>query len=169
MKLTHNNIIGKLSEIGTAHKDINTHYRWNFEEFAAILRENTALPLMTYESPTLAAANAESNLHLDYNCAFNILGKQGVATYEIDNEAAQNEVLTYCLEIALEVMRKLMADTSIPFVNDLPNSWYSVLDTLSFTFTKLGPVTQESLYGYRCEFNLNPKFYKAIDPTKWNS
>jgi hypothetical protein len=168
MKLTHNDIVNKLAAIGAAHKDIKTDYRWNFEEFAAILRENTILPLMTYESPTLAASNAESNLHIDYNCAFNILGKEGVATYEIDNEAAQNEVLNHCLEIALEIKRKLIADTSIPFVNDAPNSWYSVLDKLSFTFTKLGPVTQESLYGYRCEFNLNPKFSEAIDPTKWN-
>jgi hypothetical protein len=167
MELTHNDIIQKLSEIGTSHKEILTHYRWNFEEFAAILRENTEFTLMTYESPTLGAENTESSLHIDYNCAFNILGKQGVDTYEIDNEAAQNEVLTHCLEIALEIMRKLIADTSIPFVNDVANNWYNVLDKLSFTFTKLGPVTQNSLYGYRCEFSLNPKFNEAIDATKW--
>lgn len=170
MALTHNDIINKLAEIGESHTGIKSHYKWNlaeFFDFSVAVREGYNVTLMTYESPTVVPSNEESNLHLDWNCGFNILGKEGVETYEIDNQQAQNEVLNHCLEIAFEVMRKLILDASIPFVKDVPNPWYSVLKKLSFSFTKIGPVTANNLYGYRCEFSLNPKFKTSVDISKW--
>lgn len=170
MALTHDDVINKLAAIGNSHVDIKTHYRWNLAEFFdqnANLRPGTSSTLMTYESPTVIPSNSENNIHLQWNCAFNILGKEGVHTYEIDNEPAQNEVVNHCLEIALETYRKLIADTSIPLIDGVPNPWYGVLQKLSASFTKIGPVSSESLYGYRCEFVLNPKFNCNINPQKW--
>lgn len=168
-QLTHNDIINKLKELAIKHKEINTCYRWNLNEFDTDVRPDTTFPFMPVESPTIEPSNTESNLLLNYRCAFNILGMDNVDTSDIYNETDINKVLNNNLNIALEVARKLIADCSVPFNTDeTPNKWYSRLDKLSFQFTKIGPVTANYLYGYRCEFVLNPKFSLKIDEAKWN-
>lgn len=167
-QLTFNDVIKKLNELGTSHVDINTNYRWNFNEFDGDVRPDTQFPLMTYEGPDVQPANSDLNTLLNFICAFNILGKEGVDTSDPLDEAAQNEVLHHCLEIALEVVRKLKEFASTSFINNVPNKWYGIFDLLQVSFTKVGPVTTHFLYGYRCEFVLNPKFKKAVDPEKWS-
>jgi len=167
-QLTFDDIINKLKELGDSHVDIKTNYRWNLKEFDGNVRDNTVFTLMTYESPQLVPSNTESNLLLNYMCAFNILGMEGVDTSDVTDEAAQNLVLNHCLNIAIEIARKIIEFSAIPFLeNTAKNDWYSILNKLSFSFTKIGPVTTGYLYGYRCEFTLNPKFILEVDPTKW--
>lgn len=166
-QLTFNDVIGKLKELGNSHVDVKTNYRWNLKEFDGDVRENAEFTLMTYEAPHLIPSNTQSNLLLNYMCAFNILGMEGVDTSDVTDEEAQDLVLNHCLNIALEIARKINEHCEIPFINDVKNPWYSILDKLSFSFTKIGPVTTHYLYGYRCELTLNPKFLLAPDPTKW--
>ncbi len=166
-QLQHNDIIDRLSLIGNSNVDIKSNYRWNISEFQGDVREGSEFPLMTYESPTIVPTNTESNLLLEYNCAFNILGMEDVDTSDPEDEEAQNLVLNHCLNIALEVFRKLIEYNEIPFDGDVRNRWYSILQKLQVSFTKVGPVTNHYLYGYRCEFALNPKFSTITDPAKW--
>lgn len=166
-ELTFNDIINKLAELGNSHVDINTNYRWNFSEFDADIRPDTVLPLMTYEGPDVQPTNSESQPILNYTNAFNILGKQNVDTTDVTDEASQNEVLTHCLEIALEIVRKLKEFSAIPFINEERNKWYGIFDLLDVSFTKVGPVTTSYLYGYRCEFVLKNKFKLEVDASKW--
>lgn len=166
-QLTFNDIVTKLQELGDSHVDIQTNYRWNFSEFDGDVRPNTTFPLMTYEGPDVQPGNSELNTLLLFTNAFNILGKEGVDTSDPFDEAAQNEVLNDALEIALEVVRKLKEFSAIPFINNEPNKWYGIFDLLQVSLTKVGPVTTSHLYGYRCEFVLNPKFNKAVNPDKW--
>lgn len=167
-QITFNDIIAKLKELGDAHVDINTNYRWNFAEFDGNVRPNTVFPLMTYEGPDVQPTNTDQNPLLNFNNAFNILGKDGVITTDPLDETAQNEVLNHTLEIALEVVRKLKEFSAIPFINDAPNKWYGIFDLLQVSLTKVGPVTTSYLYGYRCEFVLNPKFSLVVNADKWS-
>ncbi len=168
-QLSFNDIITKLKELGDSHVDIKSNYRWNFAEFDGNIRDNTNFTLMTYEGPELQPSNTESNLLLNYMCAFNILGMEGVDTSDVTDETSQNLVLNHCLNIALEVARKLIEYAAIPFLpSGEKNPWYSILEKLSFSFSKVGPVTTSYLYGYRCEFTLNPKFLLDVDPEKWS-
>lgn len=166
-QLTFNDIILKLAELGDSHIDINTNYRWNFSEFDGDIRPGTILPLMTYEGPDVQPTNNNENPLLNFNNAFNILGKDGVDTTDALDEEAQNEVLNHCLEIALEVVRKLKEFSAIPFINNERNKWYGIFDLLQVSLTKVGPVTTSYLYGYRCEFVLNPKFSLIVNTDKW--
>lgn len=169
-QLEFNDVINKLKELGDSHVDIKTNYKWNFKEFDGNVRDNTNFTLMTYEAPELVPSNTESNLLLNYMCAFNILGMDGVDTSDVTDEVAQNLVLNHTLNIAIEVARKIVEYSAIPFLpNNVKNPWYSILNKLSFSFTKVGPVTTNYLYGYRCEFTLNPKFILTVDESKWNS
>lgn len=106
-------------------------------------------------------ANPESNLLLNFRCAFNILGMDGVDTSVMYNEAAQNEVLNHTSNIALEVLRKLLKDNEN--FTETNKRWYGTLDPLSISLTKIGPVNSHFLYGYRVGFTLNPKFIRALD------
>ena len=167
-QLTFDDIINKLKEFGDSNVDVKTNYRWNLKEFDGNVRDNTVFTLMTYEAPQVASSNTESNPLKNYMSAFNILGMEGVDTSDVTDEAAQNLVLNHCLNIAFEFERKLIEFSAIPFLeNNVKNPWYSILDKLSFSYTKVGPVTTSYLYGYRCEFTLNPKFILAVDPAKW--
>lgn len=167
-QLTFTDVINKWKELGDAHVDIKTNYRWNFTEFDGNVRENTVFPLMTYEAPTLEPANTESNPLLLFNSAFNILGMEDVDTSDATDEVNQNLVLNNSLEIALEVVRKLNEWCATPFLdNGDKNVWYGLLDKLSITFTKVGPVTNSYLYGYRCELALKPQFHLQVDESKW--
>lgn len=167
IQLTFDDVINKLEQLANSHIDITSHYRWNMSEFDGDVRPDNSLTLMTYEAPQLTPTNTESNLLLNYRCAFNILGKTGVDTTDVTDEAPQNEVLNHTLNIALEVYRKLIEHCETPFIDDSPNQWYSRLEKLETSFTKVGPVTTSYLYGYRCEFTINPKFITTPDANKW--
>lgn len=168
-QISHNDVIELIKDLASKNTDIKTCYRWNLKEFQTSVRPGTEFPLMTVESPTVEPGNSQSNLLLNFRCAFNILGMKGVDTYSIIDEESQNKVLENSMGIALEVTRKLMEVCSIPFLEDntTKNPWYAILDPLSIVYTKIGPVTNQSLYGYRCEFTLNPKFYTTPTKEKW--
>jgi hypothetical protein len=166
-QITFNDIIAKLKELGDSHVDIKTNYRWNFAEFDGDVRPDTVFPLMTYEGPDVQPAVSESSPLLNFTNAFNILGMQDVDTSDSLDETAQNQVLNNNLVIALEVVRKLKEFSATPFINDVKNNWYGIFDLLQVSLTKVGPVTTDYLYGYRCEFVLNPKFSLAVDGSKW--
>lgn len=167
-KITHSDIIEKQKDLAEKHQGIKTNYRWNLNEFDGPVRPGTIFPLMTIESPTVEVGNTESLPFLNYQCAFNILGMDGVYTSDRNDEISQNKVINNALEIALELFRKLIQDNSIAFNTDgTNNKWYSLLDKLSFQFTKIGPVTSDYLYGYRCEFVLKSPFCSELTPEKW--
>lgn len=166
-QITFNDIIAKLKELGDSHIDIKTNYRWNFAEFDGDVRPDSVFPLMTYEGPDVQPTNSESNPLLNFTNAFNILGMDGVDTSDVLDEEAQNLVLNNNLEIALEVVRKLKAYSATPFIDGSKNKWYGIFDLLQVSFTKVGPVTTSYLYGYRCEFVLNPKFLLTVNTDKW--
>ncbi len=167
-QITHDDIIALIEELAQQHKEVKSFYRWDFEEFDMPVRPNTNFPLLTYESPTLELSNTESNPFVTHQCAFNILGLDGIDTHDPYNTENQNKVLQSSQLIALEIARKLIERDGIAFSYDsTPNKWYSALDILTFEFVKIGPVTSDYLYGYRCEFSFKSKFTTKPNPEKW--
>lgn len=168
-QITFTDIIELYQTLGNSHVDIQSNYRWNFTEFDGDVRENTNYPLMTYEAPDVEPDNIESSPLLNFTTAFNILGMQDVDTSDATDEEAQNQVLNNSLEIALEVIRKINEIcATFNNVDNTKNKWYGLFKKLSFTLTKVGPVTNSYLYGYRCELTFNPKFHLQVDESKWN-
>lgn len=167
-KITHSDIIEKLKNLAENHQDIKTNYRWDLNEFDGPVRTGTIFPLMTIESPTIEVGNTESLPFLNYQCAFNILGMDSVYTSDRNDEMSQNKVINNALEIAIELYRKLIEESTTAFNTDkTKNNWYSALDKLSFQFTKIGPVTSDYLYGYRCEFVFKSPFCDKLTLEKW--
>ena len=160
--VTHDDVSNYFTSLGESNVDVKFSYRWNLLEFNGPLPDSAKLTLLAYESPTLITENTETKPHLNTICAFNILGKEGVSTSNIADKAAQDEVLDHCMEIAKEFARKIITDSEKE-----DGLFYRMVQRLSFQFTKVGPVTLSSLYGYRCEFSINPAFNTNIDPDKW--
>lgn len=156
-------IITYITNLATQHVDIKDAYRFNRIELAGALKKGVQKSLMLIDSVEVKPSKTSVTTTHNNNCAFTILGKEGVSTAKIDAYDAQNEVIDWCQAIAFEVAARIIEDAS-----DSANKWlYGAIDINSFHYYKAGPLFTENLYGYRVEFTINSKEKYKIDPAKW--
>jgi hypothetical protein len=162
-KASFQEITDFLTDLGNKHVDVNSVYRWNRTELSGAMRKAVQKSIMLIDAVEINANSpAENNVHLN-QCAFTILGKEGVSTARIDSYDAQNEVLNHTQKIAFEIAARIQRES---YNADL--LWlYGNLEKGSFNFFKVGPVFTENLFGYRCEFTIKTMEVYKLDPTKW--
>lgn len=162
-KASFQQITDFLTDLGNKHVDVNSVYRWNRTELAGAMRKVAQKSIMLIDAVEVNTNSPSgNNVHLN-QCAFTILGKDGVSTALIDSYANQNEVLEHTQKIAFEVAARIQREA-----HNADISWlYSNLEKGSFNFFKVGPIFTENLFGYRCEFTIKTLEVYKLDTTKW--
>lgn len=162
-KASFNQIVEFLETIGGLHTEVNSVFRWNRTELSGSLRNGKQKSIMLIDAVEVNTDSpANNNVHLN-QCAFTILGKDGVSTAKIDSYANQNIVLQHTQQIAFEIATRIQREAANPNL-----SWlYGNLEKGSFNFFKVGPIFTENLFGYRCEFTIKTTEVYKLDPTKW--
>jgi hypothetical protein len=162
-KASFKNIVTLLTSLGTNHTDINDVFRWNRLELAGALRRGADKTIMLIDAVEIDSDSPANNSVHHNKCSFFILGKQGVKTDKVDSYAAQNEVLEHCLLTAFECAARLVLEA-----NDPANKWlYGNIEKGSFTYTKVGPLFTNNLFGYRCQFTIKSMEKYQVDSAKW--
>ena len=160
-------IVDLLTNLGEQHVDINSVYRWNKLELQGSLRTGAEATILLIDSVETFVINPNHKSFNQNQCAFTVLGKQGISTAKIDSYIEQNEVLNHCQAIAFEMAARLKYEALETNLNG-PLKWlYGNIEQDSFHFFKVGPVFTNQLYGYRCEFTIKAKEYYQPDVTKW--
>lgn len=163
-KASFKQITDFLTNLGNLHVDVNSVYRWNRTELAGAMRNGAAKSIMLIDAVEVNTKSpGNNNVHLN-QCAFTILGKDGVSTAKIDSYTAQNEVLEHTQQIAFEIATRIQIEAS-----EIENAWlYGHLEKGSFNFFKVGPIFTENQFGYRCEFTITTTEVYKPDVTKWS-
>lgn len=156
-------IISFLTNLGNQHIDVNSVFRFNRLELQGSLRKGLQKSIMLLDAIEVNTEKTNNiNTHLN-QCAFTILGKEGVSTSKIDAYDAQNEVLEHCQAIVFEIAARIKIESK-----KIENEWlYANLIEDSFSFFKVGPVFTENMYGYRCEFIIKSNEKYALNFDKW--
>ena len=166
-KASFQKITDFLTTLGENHVDINSVYRYNRLELSGAFRKGAPLSAMLIDSIETFVTNPNARNFNQNNCAFTILGKEGVSTAKMDSYTQQNEVLEHTQEIAFEVAARIK-DAALNTDLNGPLKWlYGNVEQDSFHFYKVGPVFTEQLYGYRCEFSIKQKQPYQPNPDKW--
>lgn len=140
-----------------------TFLRLNIEEITGSMR-TTIDPekyVMVLESYEHKAKDLHSDNHLrDYTGAFMILKR----VPQLDDFNGQDDVIDACEEIAIEISRRMYAD-SIDFEN--PNKFFTNIELNDFTFNKVGPLFNV-WFGFRCQFDFTDTYNIEVTTAKWN-
>lgn len=166
-KASFQKIVDFLTNLGAQHTNIGDVFRWNKLQLAGNLKTNINLSAMLIDSVETLVNNPNHKAMHGNQCAFTILGKNGVSTAQIDSYDKQNEVLDHCQAVAFEMAARIIKEAT---ETDLQGSlkWlYGNVELASFHFYKVGPVFTDQLYGYRCEFTIKAKEDYTVDVAKW--
>ena len=163
-KASFKQITDFLTDLGNKHIDVNSVYRWNRTELAGAMRKNVQKSIMLIDAVEINTNSpSNNNVHLN-QCAFTILGKEGVSTAQIDSYTNQNDVLQHTQQIAFEIATRIQREAA-----NINNAWlYGHLEKGSFNFFKVGPVFTENHFGYRCEFTITTTEVYKLDDAKWS-
>lgn len=168
-RVTFIQITQYLEALSLHHKDVNSSYRWNASEFAGSLRQGVLLPVTLIDAvETQSSGDSSKTIHAN-TTAFTVLGKPNTSTGNLDSYDAQNEVLELCQNICFDFETRILHDAKQPQNAQGGKNWlYGLVDKNSFHHFKVGPITVEGLYGYRCEVTLKNTVPTDVEAAKWD-
>lgn len=140
------------------HKAINGFFRMDLTEIMGSFRKGVNFPCMVLESHDgdLGNSNRLSTTN-NRGFAFTIYMNP-----KRDDPDQQNEYLSTCEVLGLQVVARMRHDEAIPghFLNQK-------FQVSSIKYSKVGPIFSEKLYGYRFEGEISGGEPMAFDPTLW--
>lgn len=168
-RITFLTITNYLEALANKHVSVNDSYRWNATEFTNALRQGVNLPVMLIDAvETQPEGDHTKTIHRN-STAFTVLGKPNTSTGNLDAYAAQNEVLELCQGICFDMETRILHDAQQPLDAQGNKNWlYGLIDKNSFHHFKVGPITVDALYGYRCEVTLKNTVSTQVETEKWN-
>lgn len=167
-KISFLDIVNYLENLAENHTEINSSYRWNVAEMEGNLRSGLLLPVMLIDAIETKSEGSPGKFFHVNTTAVTILGKENTPTASMDDYENQNIVLNFCQGICFEIESRIVHDSKIAKINDLSNWLFGMVDLNSIQHFKIGPITSDSLYGYRLEFTIKNNVPKMPTISKWN-
>lgn len=138
-----------------------TFFRTNLDEIIGAMRSSIDADkyVMVLESYEHTSKDLHSDNHLrEYTGAFMIIRRVA----QLDDFDTQDTVLNKCEEIAIEISKRVYADSL-----DYDNRTFTNIELNDFTFQKVGPL-YNNWFGFRCQFNFSDTYDVEVDNSKWS-
>tara|TARA_R110002167_G_scaffold364968_1_gene588357 strand:+ start:12772 stop:13272 length:501 start_codon:yes stop_codon:yes gene_type:complete len=159
MDIDHNIIVEYFKSLSENHKRINSFFRMDLTEIMSSFRSTAEFPCLVLESHEgdLSDSTVQSTVN-DRTFAFTIYEKPG--KYDYDD---QNVRLADTENLGLSVIARMKHDATLP-----DHFLYNKFKVNTVTYTKVGPVFNEHLYGYRFVGSIYGNEPLNYDPLDWS-
>ncbi|WP_421801767.1 hypothetical protein [Flagellimonas sp.] len=157
--INHLILVDYFKTISENHKNINDFFRMDLTEIIGSFRNGTGFPCLVMESHDgdFGDSNVQSTVN-NRGFAFTIYSNPERRDYD-----DQNEKLSDCEVIGLQVISRMKHDSTIP-----DHFLYNKFKISSVKYGKVGPVFSEKLYGYRFEGEIGGNEPLNFDPALWS-
>lgn len=158
MATTHAIIVNYFSNIADTLIDLKSFYRMDLTEIQGAFRNNKVTPTLVLESheADLGDSNVMQTVkNISFAFTIYILPKTG----DYDD---QNAKLDESEIIGLKVIARMRHDATIP-----GHFLYNKFKSAEVNYSKVGPVFNEELYGFRFSGNIKAPDPLIVNPTDW--
>jgi len=157
--INHLILVNYFSSIAENHKGINGFFRMDLTEIMGSFRNGIGLPCLVLESHDgdFGDSNIQSTVN-NRGFAFTIYSNP-----DKNNYVEQNEKLSDCELIGLQVIARMKHDATIP-----THFLYNKFKVSSVKYGKVGPIFSEKLYGYRFQGEIMGNEPLLFDPSIWS-
>ena len=157
--INHLILVEYFESLATNHKNIKGFFRMDLSEIMGSFRSGVDFPCLVLESHDgdLGDSNRISTSN-NRGFAFTIYDNP-----DRDNYDEQNEKLSNCEVLGLQVISRMKHDESIP--DHFLNNKFQVS---TVKYSKVGPIFMEKLYGYRFEGEISGREPMVFDPSLWS-
>lgn len=161
MDPTHKPILDYFQSLNEKLVDFpeKSYFRMDLEEIMGSFRSRINFPAMAVESPDGdAEGSTVSNSVLGRLFAFTIYQNP-----EKGNFAEQNQMIDQCERIGLKIIARMRYDAFDP-----EHLLYNHFLVSSVKWTKVGPIFNEELFGYRFTGIISGSESLKVDPADWS-
>lgn len=159
MILNHNILVNYFSDLATQLKSINSFFRMNLTEIMGAFRSTAEFPCMVIESHEGDFGDSTPISSIN-NIAF------GFTIYtnpDNDDYDAQNQDLATAEEIGIKILARMRHDATQP-----NHILYNRFKIETVTYSKVGPIFNEQLYGYRFVGAIRLQEPLTVNPDDWD-
>lgn len=161
MAATHKPILDYFQSLNEKLVDFpeDSFFRMDLEEIMGSFRSGINFPAMTVESPDGDAENSiGSNSVVGRLFAFTVFQNPTKGDF-----AQQNEMIDQCERIGLKIIARMRHDSF-----EKTHMLYNRFNANSVKWTKIGPLFNEELFGYRFTGIITGSESLNIDPADWS-
>ena len=157
--INHSSIVAYFKAIAENLVGVNGFFRMDLTEIQGSFRSTANFPCLVIESHEgdLGDSNLMSSVN-DRTFAFTIF-----LNPKNDDYDSQNEFLNTSEELGLKVIARMRHDARVP--DHLLNNAFKASDV---TYSKVGPLFQEALYGYRFVGSFSKHQPLKVVPADWD-
>lgn len=157
--INHDSIIAYFKELSIKLKGVDDFFRADLTELMNSFRSSATFPCLVIESHEndLSDSSELENVN-DREFAFTIFTNPKNNDYN-----QQNEFLTLSEELGFKIISRLKHDSTIP-----DHLIYNAFKVKSVKSHKVGPISNEQLYGYRFTGTFVKSRSLKINPEDWN-
>ncbi|MGB5821463.1 MAG: hypothetical protein WBG90_18415 [Saonia sp.] len=156
--VSHAIIVGYFTDLANNLIALNDFFRMDLTEIQGAFRSKADLPCLVLESHE--GDFSDSNVQSSVNArtfAFTVYDKPGKGDYD-----DQNTKLNSAEEIGLKIIARMKHDSSLP-----DHFLYNRFKVEDINYSKVGPVFNERLYGYRFVGEIKGNEPLRVDPADW--
>lgn len=158
MKITHQNQVDYFKNLANNCNAVLDFFRMDLTEIVGAFRSTAEFPCMVMESHEADLSNSSRTQSVNtITWAFTIYTNPEAGNYD-----EQNNFLSLAEEIGIKILSRIKHDSTKP-----SHMIYNAFKAETVSWSKVGPVFQEKLYGYRFvgEFYIHQPL--AINTDDW--